>query len=128
MRLMQRLRAIFTLDMAGMKLNLLTLNINDKQATNDYESHKKHYQNNKNLYMMLFCAVTVNLLMHLYWKFVQKVDDTVGLIGAGTTFIILAVLWGVSRNYCQRMSKYIFIFWYLLGLSYNIASAVSEVG
>jgi hypothetical protein len=40
---MERLRKIITYEIAGIKLNLVTLSIDDSQANRDFEAHRKYY-------------------------------------------------------------------------------------
>ena len=68
--------------------------------------------------------VFIMLLLQLFWFFVSKEGTLVGIVGSACTFVILSLLWGVSRNYCQVATRYLFIFWYLLGIAFNIASSI----
>lgn len=71
-------------------------------------------------------AVLINMMLQLFWTFVRKEGTLVGVVGSSCTFVILGLFWGGSRTYCQAATRYFFIFWYLLGIAFNIASSIQN--
>ena len=70
--MLQKLKSKFTMEGAGVKVNLLTLGISDKKMERDFEQHKIENSNNKQLYWVVLIMIHLNLIFNMLIYFLAE--------------------------------------------------------
>ena len=96
----------------GIKLNLLTLSISENQVVKDFEDHKIANQNSKKFFW------TVQGLIYFQLAYVVSIilftgRDVDALVEALGMIIFMGLLWPVTYRWFNRLSKFVFLGWYL---------------
>jgi hypothetical protein len=110
---MEKILSKITVDTTGIKLNLLTLSIGDKQVKREFEAHKIAIQNKKFFFWMYQGLVVLNTVDNCYKAFfLGELLD--GLISASIGIMFFSVLWSICYFRFPEKSKYVFCGFYIV--------------
>lgn len=86
----------FTVENASIKMNYLTLTINDERAKREFELHQYQQQNRAPLFWTIQIFTLMNLIFQSFNYFVADADF-LGFAGALIGMVVIGILWPIAR-------------------------------